>query len=70
MRFVFAIAAVLLLAAPAQAATHRVAPGQSLAAVYRAAAPGDMIEVAAGDYPEQSVPRGRGPPRAGDEIRP
>lgn len=70
MRFVFAIAAVLLLAAPAQAATHRVAPGQSLAAAYRAAAPGDVIEVAAGDYPEQSVPAvaGRGGPAI--EIRP
>ena len=57
VRLALALALVLVLALalasaamPALAATHTVAPGQSLAEALRHAADGDVIELAAGDH--------------------
>ena len=58
-------------------ACTRAEPCGSLAGAYRAAAPGDVVDVAAGDYGEQSIPfvEGRGGPpvelraAAGADVR-
>ncbi len=50
LRLLPALCTALLLAGAAHAATLQVQPGQDLAAAVRAAAPGDTVEVARGQY--------------------
>lgn len=49
----------------AQAAVHHVAPGGSVAKALAGAAPGDVIELAPGTYPKQSL---RGGPASGPRV--
>ena len=53
------LVAALVMAASASGATLQV-PGQyaSLGAAYNAASSGDVVEIAAGNYPAQTLPSG------------
>ena len=64
------LAVALCSPAVASATTWKVSQGGSVADAFRAAAPGDVIELQAGSYAEQTVPvvNGRGGPAV--EIRP
>ena len=57
-RTLLALSAFLALAPAAQAETIKVNPGQTLAAAYNVARAGDVILVAPGVYPRQTIPEG------------